>query len=90
MISVEEACRIVTEHKKLLYVSHITELDDIYLIPVLSNNGEFLIENTATVNKNTAEIGVFRLSRESCMNLKENGKEIEIPEKYRYPGEIKF
>ena len=89
MISVEKACELLMEHcKGYSYVSAIYELDDLYLIGLITEDGYIVSDGLHSVNKETGELGAFCFTRENAMNYKNNKKEIEIPEKYRYDGEI--
>lgn len=90
MISVEDACRLVTEKCHVPYITHITEVGNIYIMPVANRNGEALCDGSWTVDKITGEVSAFRISKDMVINIKNNGKDVEIPEKYKYPGEIKY
>lgn len=90
MISVEEACRIATEYFKMPYVYSITETNDLFVLPLIGEDGYMGCGGTETVNKTTGEVGIFKRSRDSLENIFYNGKSVEIPEKYRYKGEIKY
>lgn len=89
MLYAKDACKLVAERSKMPYVRLITETDTEFVIPTLTANGEALLEPAYVVNKITGEISLFRRSKENYERLKK-GKQIEIPEQYRYPGEIKY
>lgn len=89
MIDVLQACILVTEHVNRPYISEITDIGHSFVIPTVNKYGEAPLEPACVVNKNTGEITCFRRSKENYAELNK-GKQVEIPEKYRYPGEIRY
>ncbi len=90
MISVEDACKIATEGTNIPYIRHITEIDDVFVMPMVNKDGYAMSDGARTVNKMTGELSTFIRSKDSITNLRKNGKEIAVPNKYCYPGEIKY
>lgn len=90
MISVEEACRLVMEKRKgYSYIGGITDTGDLFTMGLLNDEGQAGTGNGVVIDKSTKEISAFVWTKEMLLKEK-NGKPVEIPEKYRYPGEIKY
>lgn len=89
MISVEEACRIVAEKYRVSYIGGITDTGDSFIMGLLNDEGQAGTGNGIVIDKSTKEISALMWTKEMLIK-KKNGKSVEIPEKYRYPGEIKY
>ena len=89
MISVEEACRIVAEKCRVSYIGDITDTGDLFIMGLLNDEGQAGTGNGVVIDKSTKEVRPFVWIKEMLLK-KKNGKPVEVPEKYKYPGEIKY
>ena len=84
MISIEQACDIVSEREKNRYVAFTKELPDTYIVTALADDGCELIDASYTVDKETGKFGVYNalMYYQTSKDL----KPLKVPEKYRFPG----
>ncbi len=82
MINIEKACEIVAQIEHTRYIASVGELSDVYVITVLDNNGQTMLDATYTINKKTGECGAY----DALMMYKtfKDLKSLEIPKKYQY------
>lgn len=88
MINLEKAIEIFINKYKYKYLADICETPYNFLIGGLGDNGEELTEPPTAINKKTGETSVFIPPHHVEEWLAR--KELEIPEQYRYHGEIKY
>ncbi len=82
MITIEEACAIVAHKKNIKYISKVKELSDFFVITILDDNGEILLDSSYTVNKITGDVGVYNIlmKQKTFSEL----KLLEVPQKYQF------
>ena len=92
MLNILKACELVCKHSNSKYIGSIGETDECYLIGVLSNNGESLTQPAFIVDKTlgTVRSGSFGEFAKKYLGKLDSIKSVEIPEQYRYHGEIKY
>lgn len=87
MITLEQACEIVSNEEKTPYLASVKELPDAYVITILSAEGYGLLDASRIVDKETGKCGVYTIPLR--VKTYKDLKPLEIPEQYRFPGEIK-
>lgn len=86
MVSLLEACKIVKENfSGYKYFIQASETEKYFLLTDISDNGYLLYNATFSVDKKTGEVDVWFPSD----HIGESRKKLEVPEQYRYHGEIK-
>lgn len=88
MIDINKAIEIVFNKYNYKYLGGISETPSDFLFSFLGSNGEELTELPTAVDKETGETSTFYPPH----HVKEwlARKELEVPEQYRYPSEIKY
>lgn len=88
MITLEEAIDIYLKKSKAKYIASIYEIESSYVFAEILESGEYpCTGGTYAVRKDTGETWVFFLPHH--IEEWKAGKELEVPEKYRFHGEIK-
>ncbi len=87
MITLEQACEIVSKENGTRYIGAVKELENMYIIYILSNEGQEQLDSGRFVDKRTGEYGVYHILM-MAQTFREL-KPLEVPEQYRYHGEIK-
>ncbi len=86
MIDLLTACKIVkgnfSGYKYFIYAG---ETDNYFILADIGDHGEELYDSVFSVDKKTGEVDVWFPPD----HIGENRKELEVPEQYRYHGEIK-
>lgn len=86
MITLEEAIEIYLKKTKAKYLAWIYETESSYRFSYVSEEGSIPTDCGLAVKKDTGEVWVMFPFRH--IDEWRGSKEIEVPEKYRYPGEI--
>lgn len=90
MLTIEEACRLVLEkYGGYKYIGGITDTGDTFQMGLLNEKGYSGTDNGFVIDKTTMLIRPYVWTREMLEKTK-NGKKVEVPEKYRFTGEIKY
>ncbi len=90
MLTIEEACKLVlNEYNGYKYISGITDTGDTFQMGLLNEKGYSGTGNGFVIDKTTMNIRPYVWTPEMLKKTK-NGKKVEVPEKYRFPGEIKY
>jgi len=84
-VTLEQACDIVIMETKVRYLSAVREYPELFLITILSNRGEELLDSGCIVHKRTGTFGAYNMIlRFKLLTTLGKPKELEIPEKYRF------
>ena len=86
MIDLLTACKIVKgNYSGYKYFVQASETEKYFLLTDISDDGCLLYNATFSVDKKTGEVDVWFPPD----HIGETRKELEVPEQYRYHGEIK-
>ena len=86
MVSLLEACKIVKENfSGYKYFIYAGETDSYFILTDIGNHGEELLDAAFSIEKKTGEVDVWFYPD----HIGEEIKDLEVPEQYRYHGEIK-
>lgn len=88
MIDMDKAIEIVFNEYNYKYLAGIEETSFNFLFSFLGSNGEELTEPPTAVDKESGKTSVFFPPHHIEEWL--SRKQLEIPEQYRFPGEIKY
>ena len=84
-ITLEQACEIVLKEKNAKYIASVQELPEMFVIVILGDDGQGLLDSAYTVNKKTGNFGVYDIMLR--FRTHHELKKLEVPEKYRFPDE---
>ncbi|MBR0485049.1 MAG: hypothetical protein IJJ69_09765 [Oscillospiraceae bacterium] len=84
MITLEQACEIVLKKEKVKYIASVREHPEMFVIFILGNDGDELLDSGYTVQKENGNFGVYNMLLR--FRIHHELKKMEVPEKYRFPG----
>ena len=89
MITLEEACKISYETKlRGAKYTRIKETEDSYIICFVSEKGEKYTAPPYRISKEDGRQLPFVLPEEKYFKMFDNGKDVEIPNAYKFQGAI--